>query len=147
MTIPEAAELVLQSSAMSSGGDLFVLDMGKPMKILDLAKTMIQLTGASIRDEQNPDGDIEITFTGLRPGEKMHEELFVDGDAAATAHPRIHRAQETPIPTDTVQEWMETLQHAIATRDRDSIQRLLDDVSLLHKKMPSSAANAETQKT
>jgi FlaA1/EpsC-like NDP-sugar epimerase len=147
MTIPEAAELVLQSSAMSSGGDLFVLDMGKPIKILDLAKTMIQLAGASIRDEQNPDGDIEITFTGLRPGEKMHEELFVDGDAAATAHPRIHRAQETPVPTNTVQEWMETLRHAIANRDRDSIQRLLDDASLLHQQMPLPAATVEAQKT
>jgi FlaA1/EpsC-like NDP-sugar epimerase len=136
MTIPEAAELVLQSSAMSTGGDLFVLDMGKPMKIHDLAKTMIQLAGASIRDEANPKGDIEITFTGLRPGEKMHEELFVDGEDAPTAHPRIRRAQETPLPTDTVLEWMDALKEAIELRDRVNIQRVLDGVSRLHQEAP-----------
>jgi FlaA1/EpsC-like NDP-sugar epimerase len=136
MTIPEAAELVLQSSAMSTSGDLFVLDMGKPIKILDLAKTMIQLAGASIRDAANPKGDIEITFTGLRPGEKMHEELFVDGDAAPTAHPRIHRAQETPLPTDTVLEWMDALNKSVESRDRANIQRVLDSVSRLHHETP-----------
>jgi FlaA1/EpsC-like NDP-sugar epimerase len=133
MTIPEAAELVLQSSAMSTGNDLFVLDMGEPMKILDLARTMIQLAGASVRSDANPKGDIAIEFTGLRPGEKMHEELFIDGDAAKTAHPRIHRAQETRLPSGAVLELMGQLTEAISARDRDSIHRLLEDVSDLRE--------------
>jgi FlaA1/EpsC-like NDP-sugar epimerase len=94
MTIKEAAQLVLQSSVLASGGDLFLLDMGKPVKILDLAQQMVLLSGLTLRDAQHPQGDIEIVCTGLRPGEKICEELLIDGKSEATAHPLIYRATE-----------------------------------------------------
>jgi FlaA1/EpsC-like NDP-sugar epimerase len=94
MTIPEAAQLVIQAGAMAKGGDVFVLDMGEPVKIVDLAKRMIELSGASVRDEQHPTGDISIEVTGLRPGEKLYEELLIGNNPQATLHPRIMRAEE-----------------------------------------------------
>ncbi len=94
MTIPEAAQLVIQAGAMGQGGDVFVLDMGEPVKILDLAQKMIHLSGMSVRDETNPSGDIEIAFSGLRPGEKLFEELLIGENATPTEHPRILRANE-----------------------------------------------------
>ncbi len=94
MTIPEAAQLVLQAGAMAQGGDVFVLDMGQPVKIMDLARRMAQLSGLSVRDERNPDGDIEIKVVGLRPGEKLYEELLIGDNPEATAHPRIMKAHE-----------------------------------------------------
>ena len=98
MTIPEAAELVLQANALSEGGDLFVLDMGAPVKIDDLARELIQLSGLSIRDDVNPEGDIEIVYTGIRPGEKLHEELLIDDNVEQTRHSKIWRANERIIP-------------------------------------------------
>ena len=86
MTIPEAANLVIQAAGMAKGGEVFVLDMGKPMKIADLAREMVHLSGLKVRDEQNPNGDIEIVEIGLRPGEKLYEELLID---AASKRPRI----------------------------------------------------------
>ena len=94
MTIPEAAQLVLQAGAMAQGGDVFVLDMGSPLKIVDLARRMAQLSGLSLRDENNPDGDIEIRITGLRPGEKLYEELLIGDNPEPTAHQRIMKAHE-----------------------------------------------------
>lgn len=94
MTIPEAAQLVIQAGAMANGGDVFVLDMGEPMKILDLARRIIVLSGLSVRDEDNPEGDIEISVTGLRPGEKLYEELLLGDDPLPTLHPKIMRAQD-----------------------------------------------------
>jgi FlaA1/EpsC-like NDP-sugar epimerase len=94
MTIPEAAQLVLQASAMGLGGDVFVLDMGEPVRIQDLARRMIQLTGHEVKDENNPDGDIGIVFTGLRPGEKLFEELLLGHGVSGTGHPMIMRADE-----------------------------------------------------
>ncbi|MGQ9426140.1 polysaccharide biosynthesis protein [Gilvimarinus sp. F26214L] len=94
MTIPEAAELVIQAGSMGKGGDVFVLDMGKPVRIVDLAKRMIHLSGLTLRDEDHPQGDIQIEFTGLRPGEKLFEELLVGEDVSGTDHPRILRAEE-----------------------------------------------------
>jgi len=94
MTIPEAARLVLIAGTFSSGGEVFVLDMGKSVSIMDLAKRMIRLSGKTIRDTENPDGDIEIKITGLRPGEKLYEELLIGGDMLPTPHPKIMRAQE-----------------------------------------------------
>ena len=94
MTIPEAAELVIQAGAMARGGEVYLLDMGEPVKIVDLARTMIRLSGRTVRDEQNPEGDIAILETGLRPGEKLYEELLIDGEAQATGHRRIFQAQE-----------------------------------------------------
>ena len=94
MTIPEAAQLVLQAGAMAQGGDVFVLDMGNPLKIVDLARRMAQLSGLSLRDEHNPEGDIEIQITGLRPGEKLYEELLIGDNPEKTAHQRIMKAHE-----------------------------------------------------
>ncbi|MEM7320790.1 MAG: nucleoside-diphosphate sugar epimerase/dehydratase, partial [Pseudomonadota bacterium] len=94
MTVPEAARLVLLAGSYADGGDVFVLDMGKPVKIADLARQMIELSGRTVRNAQNPDGDIEIAVTGLRPGEKLYEELLIGGDTLATPHPKILRAQE-----------------------------------------------------
>jgi len=94
MTIPEAAQLVLQAGAMAEGGDVFVLDMGRPVRIVDLARRMIQLSGYSVRDKDHPDGDIEIRFTGLRPAEKLFEELLIGQDVTGTKHPMILRAVE-----------------------------------------------------
>mgnify|MGYP003601636262 FL=1 len=94
MTIPEAAQLVLQAGAMAQGGDVFVLDMGSPVRIVDLARRMAQLSGLTLRDAQNPEGDIELLFTGLRPGEKLYEELLIGDNPEATAHERIMKAHE-----------------------------------------------------
>ena len=94
MTIPEAAQLVLQAGAMAKGGDVFVLDMGQPVKILDLARRMAQLSGLTLRDENNPEGDIDIEVTGLRPGEKLYEELLIGDNAEGTDHERIMKAHE-----------------------------------------------------
>ena len=99
MTIPEAAELVLQASAMANGGDLFVLDMGEPVKITDLAANMIRLSGFTIRNPENPEGDIEIKFVGLRPGEKLYEELLISNASSTTEHPRIMKATEQGLET------------------------------------------------
>jgi FlaA1/EpsC-like NDP-sugar epimerase len=100
MTIPEAAELVLQAGAMATGGELFVLDMGEPVKIVDLAKNMIQLSGFTVRDQDNADGDIEIKFVGLRPGEKLYEELLIANISSRTVHPRIMKATEEGLETN-----------------------------------------------
>jgi len=99
MTIPEAVQLVLQATGMAKGGDLFLLDMGEPVRIADLARQMIELSGLRLRDEQNPDGDIRIHYTGLRPGEKLYEELLIDTRDQPTDHPLIRRACE-PNPSD-----------------------------------------------
>jgi FlaA1/EpsC-like NDP-sugar epimerase len=104
MTIPEAAQLVIQAGAMGKGGDVFVLDMGEPIRILDLAKRMIHLSGLEIKDETHPKGEIEISYTGLRPGEKLFEELLIGNETSETAHCRIMRAEEEIIPlTDLFQ--------------------------------------------
>jgi FlaA1/EpsC-like NDP-sugar epimerase len=94
MTIPEAVELVIQAGNMAHGGEVFVLDMGDPVKITDLAKKMIYLSGFTLCDHEHPDGDIEIKFTGLRPGEKLYEELLIGNNATPTEHPRIMKANE-----------------------------------------------------
>jgi FlaA1/EpsC-like NDP-sugar epimerase len=94
MTIPEAAQLVIQAGAMAKSGDLFLLDMGQPVKILDLARRMIELSGLSVRDESNPDGDIAIEISGMRPGEKLYEELLIGDHPQATSHPRIQTRHE-----------------------------------------------------
>jgi FlaA1/EpsC-like NDP-sugar epimerase len=94
MTIPEASQLVIQAGAMGKGGDVFVLDMGEPVKIVSLAQKMIRLSGLSEKTDKNPHGDIEIQFTGLRPGEKLYEELLIGDDVEGTEHPRIMTANE-----------------------------------------------------
>ena len=125
MTIPEAAQLVLQAGAMGAGGEVFVLDMGDPVRIVELARRMIQLMGLTIRDKDCPDGDIAIRFTGLRPGEKLYEELLIGGDVGATGHPKILRASEQSLPWPQVQDALEALVVATHNGDCDRIQRLL----------------------
>lgn len=113
MTIPEAAQLVIQSSAMAKGGEVFVLDMGQPIKIADLARSMIRLSGRSIRDDMTPDGDIEIVVTKLRPGEKLYEELLIGDNPEPTNHARIMRARERHWPWDELERELTDLDTAI----------------------------------
>ncbi|MEL6367292.1 MAG: nucleoside-diphosphate sugar epimerase/dehydratase [Pseudomonadota bacterium] len=117
MTIPEAAQLVIQAGAMAEGGDVFVLDMGKPVKIVDLATKMIQLMGKTVRSSENPNGEIEISFTGLRPAEKLYEELLIGSDVTGTSHPRIMRANEQYIDTPQLKAILGEIRAAIDERD------------------------------
>lgn len=117
MTIPEAAQLVIQAGAMASGGDVFVLDMGQPLLILDLAKRMIELSGLRLKDESNPQGDIGIEVTGLRPGEKLYEELLIGDNPLPTSHPRIMRANEEYLSWDALEERLEELRQALVLND------------------------------
>jgi FlaA1/EpsC-like NDP-sugar epimerase len=112
MTIPEAAALVIQAGAMAEGGDVFVLDMGEPVKIVDLARKMIHLMGFQVRDEQHPRGDIELRFTGLRPGEKLYEELLIGDNVTGTRHPMIMRAMEAALPWAEVEVLLHALEAA-----------------------------------
>ena len=114
MTIPEAVQLVLQASGMASGGEVFVLDMGEPVRIVDLARQMVELSGLSVRDAANPDGDLAIEFTGLRPGEKLYEELLISADDLPTAHPLIMRAIERSLPHSRLMELLQSLEQALA---------------------------------
>jgi FlaA1/EpsC-like NDP-sugar epimerase len=125
MTIPEAAQLVLQAGSMGKGGDVFVLDMGKPVRIVDLARRMISLMGLTVRDEENPDGDIEITYTGLRPAEKLFEELLIGTNVTGTEHPMIMRAMEHSLPWNTVQQILEELGATLARSDCERARQLL----------------------
>jgi FlaA1/EpsC-like NDP-sugar epimerase len=109
MTIPEAAQLVIQAGSMGSGGDVFVLDMGSPVRIHDLARRMIQLAGYTVRDEKNPDGDIEIRLTGLRPAEKLFEELLIGKNVTGTEHPRILRAMEHSLSWEQIKNVLDDL--------------------------------------
>lgn len=125
MSIPEAAELVIQAGAMAKGGDLFVLDMGEPVKIAELARLMVRLSGLELRDENHPQGDIEIVYTGLRPGEKLYEELLIGGVATGTEHPRIFRSDEPCLTPADLKAELDMLRAAIAIRDVDAIQAML----------------------
>ena len=113
MTIPEAAQLVIQAGAMSYGADVFVLDMGEPVKIKDLAKKLILLSGLTVKDKKNPDGDIEIDVIGLQPGEKLHEELLLGDDAEETKHPKIKRAKDPLIPWHQLEHYLKKLKELI----------------------------------
>ena len=125
MTIPEAAQLVIQAGAMARGGEVFLLDMGEPVKIVDLARRLIELSGLRIRDEQSPDGDIEIVFTGLRSGEKLHEELLIGDSNELTDHPMIKRAHEESLPWLQVQRTLDRLMQASKNFDYVLIDSLL----------------------
>lgn len=118
MTIPEAAQLVIQATAMAKGGEVFVLDMGQPVQILDLAQSMIRLSGLSVRNAEDPDGDIEIVETGLRPGEKLYEELLIGDNPEPTKHPRILRAQEKLWPWSEMKQALDELDEIIQGGDR-----------------------------
>ena len=125
MTIPEAAQLVIQAGAMGSGGDVFVLDMGEPVRIYDLASRIVELSGLTIRNERNPHGDIEIQVTGLRPGEKLYEELLIGDNAKPTQHPRILKAHEKFIPWEKLQEQINSLNLALSVNDVHLIRYFL----------------------
>ncbi len=112
MSIPEAAQLVIQAGAMGEGGDVFVLDMGEPVKIYELDKNLIKLSGMEVKDKDNPEGDIEIIFTGLRPGEKLYEELLIGNKVDATEHKQIYRAEEDFLPASELLIHLDTLKEA-----------------------------------
>jgi FlaA1/EpsC-like NDP-sugar epimerase len=128
MTIPEAAQLVIQAGAMATGGDVFLLDMGKPVKIMDLARRMVELSGLTVKDEQNPDGEMEIVVTGLRPGEKLYEELLIGDNAKPTVHPRIMRAEEQFIPWPEFEAKLHPLKIALNVNDVGVIRLMMQQL-------------------
>ncbi|HAS8389055.1 TPA: polysaccharide biosynthesis protein [Vibrio vulnificus] len=125
MTIPEAAQLVIQAGAMGKGGDVFVLDMGEPVKIVDLAKNLIQLSGLEVKSSDNPNGDIEIKFTGLRPGEKLYEELLIGDNVEGTDHERIMTANEQFLPLEEFNQILDNLDKACHEFDHETIRQIL----------------------
>lgn len=125
MSIPEAAELVIQAGAMAKGGDVFVLDMGEPVKIDDLAALMIRLSGLDVKNDANPDGDIPIVYTGLRPGEKLYEELLIGANTTGTEHARILRSDEPALTPAELQRELDLLKAAMDMRDVETIQAVL----------------------
>lgn len=127
MTVPEAAQLVIQAGAMGAGGDVFVLDMGEPVKIIDLARKMVELSGLTVRNAENPNGDIEIETTGLRPGEKLYEELLIGDNPEKTPHSRIMKARELFIPWERLSPKLEHLQTLIENNDVPGILSFLTD--------------------
>jgi FlaA1/EpsC-like NDP-sugar epimerase len=130
MTIPEAAQLVIQAGAMASGGDVFVLDMGEPVKIIDLAKRMVELSGLALKDEHSPNGDIEIAVTGLRHGEKLYEELLIGDNPLTTSHSRIMKAHEDFLPWNELQAKLAGLKQALDANDVPLIRTMLKDLVL-----------------
>lgn len=125
MTIPEAAQLVIQAGAMGKGGDVFVLDMGEPVKIVDLAKNLIQLSGLEVKSADNPNGDIEIKFTGLRPGEKLYEELLIGDNVEGTEHERIMTAKEQFLELDEFNLILDNLDQACHNFEHETIRDIL----------------------
>ncbi|MEQ7919207.1 nucleoside-diphosphate sugar epimerase/dehydratase [Xanthomonas sp. WHRI 1810A] len=125
MTIPEAAQLVIQAGSMGLGGDVFVLDMGEPVKIVELAEKMVHLSGLSIRSEKNPHGDIAVEFTGLRPGEKLYEELLIGDNVAATGHPMIMSAHEDYLEWELLKQRLSDLVKAVNEDDYTRVRQLL----------------------
>ncbi len=127
MLVPEAAQLVLQAAAMASGGQVFLLDMGEPVKILDLARRMVSLAGLKVRNADQPDGDIEFAFIGLRPGEKLYEELLIGAASATTAHPRIMKAEEDFLPWSELVTHLARLKLAAAQENLEAIKSILEE--------------------
>ncbi|MBV1880773.1 MAG: polysaccharide biosynthesis protein [Pseudomonadales bacterium] len=125
MTIPEAAQLVIQASALAEGGDVFVLDMGQTVKISELAKKMIGLMGLELKTDENPEGDIEIQYSGLRPGEKLFEELLIGDNVIGTEHPRIMRAEEMSLPWEDVTGLLSSIDDACEKLDCEKVRELL----------------------
>ena len=128
MTIPEASHLVLQAACLGKGGELFLLDMGEPVKIYHLAEQMVRLSGLKIKDKNNLDGDIEILSIGLRPGEKMYEELLIDAKSESTEHPLIFKAQEDFIPYDNFLPKIKILEKYLKNFDEESALILLKEL-------------------
>jgi FlaA1/EpsC-like NDP-sugar epimerase len=133
MTIPEAAQLVIQAGSMATGGDVFVLDMGKPVRIDDLARRMVNLMGLTVRDTGNPDGDIEISYTGLRPAEKLYEELLIGTNVSGTDHPMILRAMEHSLPWPQIETLLGQLMVSLRSFDCTAIIELLRQLVVEYK--------------
>jgi len=144
MTIPEAVQLVLQATGMARGGELFLLDMGEPVRIAELARQMIELSGLRVRDEQNPNGDIAIEFTGLRPGEKLYEELLISARDEATQHPLIRKAKEPNHSSSELNPMIEALEQALDRWDEQatvqSLSRLVPEYNKDKRLQPSTDA-------
>jgi FlaA1/EpsC-like NDP-sugar epimerase len=128
MTIPEAAQLVIQAGAMGIGGEVFILDMGEPVKIIDLARKMVALSGMTVRDAENPLGDIAMEIIGLRPGEKLYEELLIGDNPVGTSHPLIMKATEGFLPVDILMPLIDRLTVAMDDNDIGKVRRLLQEI-------------------
>ena len=128
MTIPEAAQLVLQATGMAQGREVFVLDMGEPVKLVDLARQMVELSGCTVWDSKTPDGDIAITFTGLRPGEKLYEELLLSDNDHATGHPLIRQANEKSLGQSVLTELLSQLNQCLEAWDPKRGKELLQEL-------------------
>jgi FlaA1/EpsC-like NDP-sugar epimerase len=128
MSIPEATQLVLQANSLAEAGEVFVLDMGEPVRITDLARTMIALSGMTEKTPENPGGDIEIRYVGLRPGEKLHEELFVGEVVTETVHPQIKKAMERSIPLDELRPHLRRLDITLEAHDARAVRSVLNKV-------------------
>ena len=144
MTIPEAAQLVLHAGSMAGGGEVFVLDMGQPVRIMELARRMVELSGLRVRDAAHPEGDIEITITGLRPGEKLYEELLIGDDPSRTEHPRIMKAHEEFLPWAALLVQLEALRDAVDSGDEPAIKAVLKACVHGYVEAPSSELQALT---
>mgnify|MGYP000262403384 CR=1 FL=1 len=143
MTIPEASSLVIQAAGMARGGEVFVLDMGKPVKIYDLARTMVQLSGLTLRDDRHPDGDIEIVEVGLRDGEKLYEELLIGDNPEATKHPRIRMAREGHLDWRELRELLKAMEDAGSAEDAiDLLKRIVPDFE--HRRDNDATGKAQT---
>jgi len=125
MTVAEATQLVIQAGAIGQGGDVFVLDMGEPMRILDLAEKMIRLSGLEVKNQHHPNGDIEICIIGLRPGEKLYEELLIGDNVLQTIHPMIMRAKENYLPWDCLHPLLDDINSAVIGFDHQRARQLL----------------------
>ncbi|RYG10828.1 MAG: polysaccharide biosynthesis protein [Burkholderiales bacterium] len=160
MTIPEAAQLVIQAGAMAQGGDVFVLDMGEPFRIIDLARRLVELSGRTVRDAAMPDGDIAFHITGLRPGEKLYEELLIGNNAMPTLHPRVMKAHEDCPPWNEVERQFDMLDTALSRNDVPALKEVLktmlpgyqphidvvDWVHLEHVRTPAMASLADRRR-
>ena len=128
MTIPEAAQLVLQATSLSNGGEVFLLDMGAPVRILDLARKLIYLNSLTEKTSDNPYGDIEIKIKGLRPGEKLFEEMLISADSKPTAHPLIHKAEEGHIKAEFLWSKLNIMKKFIKKRDTNNSLKTLNQI-------------------
>jgi len=137
MTIPEASQLVIQAGAMAGGGDVFVLDMGQPIKIIDLARRVVELAGFTVRDETHPDGDIEFSISGLRPAEKLYEELLIGDNPSPSEHPLIMRAHEAFVQWQSLEGQLKQL---VSAMDAGDVSRVKDVLTTL---LPDYQPSAE----
>jgi FlaA1/EpsC-like NDP-sugar epimerase len=140
MTIPEAAQLVIQAGTMAKGGEVFVLDMGEPVRIIELARTMIELSGLSVRDDSDPDGDIAIEVTGLRDGEKLYEELLIGDNPEATEHSRIMKANEDYLNWDAFAPVLDQLRAAIDANDAATLREIVTGLRQIGWRDPARAS-------